>query len=470
MSLITSEFNYQRKAHRVDLPMVAEIAGRSYRVRDWSMSGIGVLDLDKPLPKDQLIEAKCSLPMRESLITIKVTLCFKSRRGGVSGFEFHDISPKNKRILRHYIELAVEGKLDNIEDLISVATAPELNSPIEEALNLTELESEGLTKQFRARSYLSIGIGVIFFLGVLLTLFYNTVYRVTGTGVIGGNIERVTANANGAIKQISVQEDVYVAKGDTLFEIDDGEVGFEIAQTRTRLAELNEKLKELERFLGDDHGGVVASLDSEYRSKQQDLQNAKLLFERRVITRKDFNHIENQLRQAQINLERAKEERAARRLQVRSRIDDVRLEIKTYSMQLDELLAQAERYQIHAPVTGKIFRVEHTVGEYVTPNDIVVLIEKNVQPSVSMKLLSADALKIRIGMAATIYSPMLDRQFEAIVSAVGYSSINSASSLTQEASLNETVLKLELVDPDIRLPANSRVDVWIRTFELPWQA
>ena len=49
------------------------------------------------------------------------------------------------------------------------------------------------------------------------------------------------------------------------------------------------------------------------------------------------------------------------------------------------------------------------------------------------------------------------------VAAVGYSSVNGQATVSQEASLNETIIRLDFVDDDIRLPANTRVKVWIRT-------
>ena len=110
--------------------------------------------------------------------------------------------------------------------------------------------------------------------------------------------------------------------------------------------------------------------------------------------------------------------------------------------------------------------IERFLNEFepIDPNDVMVLIEKNSPPNVLLKLLTEDALKIKIGMEASVYAPTTDTEYDAKVVAVGYSSVNSQATVTQEASLNETIVRLEFVDKHVRLPANTRVQVWIRMF------
>jgi hypothetical protein len=152
MSATVSELNYLRKAHRVNLPMVIEIDGKNYKAAEWSVAGVGIEGFDLDLGMNQVVAARCVLPMPDSFITLKVELQLEVRRSDVAGFEFKNINQRQKRVLRHYIESAIEGKIDNVEDLISVVTTPGLATPIEDALNLTELEAESLFKRFKAKS------------------------------------------------------------------------------------------------------------------------------------------------------------------------------------------------------------------------------------------------------------------------------------------------------------------------------
>lgn len=464
MSAAVSELNYLRKAHRVDLPLVIEIDGKNYKAADWSIAGVGVEGLDMDLEVDQVISARCVLPMPDSFIALKVQLQMKNRRKDVTGFEFYNITQRQKRVLRHYIESAIQGKIDNIEDLISVVTTPGLASPIEDALNLTELEAESLFKRFKAKSYVSIGLGIAFVITVMFVLFYNTVYRIHATGLISGNIERITANSNGIVKQVLIGRNAYIDAGTPLFTVEDPNIAIELQNVQKSLDSIDDQIRSLNTKTERRVSGLVDSLRLKLKKKEQEYENARELFDKRIISIKDYSFVENQYHQAAVNYQRAMEEAQESRSSVTAEFDLLEREKLALLIQQDTLLSRQAQQTVATPVKGKVFHVEHAVGEYVTPNDIMVLIEKNISPNVLLKLLTEDALKIRIGMDAAVYVPATDTEYSAKVIAVGYSSVNSQATVTQEASLNETLVRLEFVDKSVRLPANTRVKVWIRTF------
>ncbi|NOZ11743.1 MAG: hypothetical protein GXP09_11990 [Gammaproteobacteria bacterium] len=463
MSLLTSEFNYQRKSHRVDIPLLVEIQGKSYPTKDWSMTGVGVDNVETWLKPEQVIQAKLVLPMTDSVLALNVELQFKSKRGTVSGFEFRELSTKNRRVLRHYIELAIEGKLDNVEDLISVITAPSVSSPIEEALNLSDLESEGLFESFRTRSYVSIGVGIVFLFVVVLLLFYNTVYRIYATGLISGNIERITANSVGVVKTLFVKQNTYIEAGTKLFTVEDPGIDIEVANIIKSL-QRNETQLRLLHEQEEAHGhALIETLRQKLGKKKIELSNAQQLFKRRIITIKDYSYVENQYQQAQLIYQRALVDMKLSGTELKRQIKELEQEISTLTLRKELLLQRKIQQTIAAPVRGKIFHIEHPVGSYVEASDIMVLLERDAPPNVLLKLRSDDALKIKIGMSASIYVPATDSEHEAIVAAVGYSSVNTQATITQEASLNETLVRLEFVEQNVRLPANTRVKVWIKT-------
>src|SRR5689334_17185826 len=103
--MISREANLPRKAMRVAIPLFVEIDGKTYAARDWSTTGIGLGDLAAAPRAGEVLQARLSFPMLESTLLIPVQLVYRSTHDGVHGFEFHDLSPRNRRILRHYIEL-----------------------------------------------------------------------------------------------------------------------------------------------------------------------------------------------------------------------------------------------------------------------------------------------------------------------------------------------------------------------------
>ncbi len=190
MGNITTESNQMRKSHRVDLPLTVQIDGVSYKTKDWSMNSIGILDLTEDLEAGQVIESQCMFPMIDSMIVLNIKLEFKRRFKNCYGFEFIGLSPQVHRVLRQYIELVMEGKLNGLEDVVSVLTMPMLDTPLEDALTLSDEEEGVMAKHFKSGSTVAI-VGGVFFLFILLaTLFYNTSYRVDGIGVAGETLQR----------------------------------------------------------------------------------------------------------------------------------------------------------------------------------------------------------------------------------------------------------------------------------------
>lgn len=465
MSIITAEFNYQRNSHRIDLPMLVEIDGKVYKTKDWSLLGIGVLEFDKELERGDKVTARCTLNMPESSISIKVEMEFRGLNNGVAGFSFIELSPKHRRVLRHYTEMAIEGKLDNIEDLVSIVTTPTVDTPIEEALTLSDLETESLSHQFKSRSYLVIGLGVLFVVLLLATIFYNTMYRIQVTGLAVGNLERITANTSGVIMKVNVKEDAFVPKGTKLFSIKNLALLKELSIVSAKRQAKEKLLKSLQHDANVNMGAkLLRSLKLQYNQRIKEYEQAKKLFEQRIISFKDFNYIENQLQQSRTN--HAREYKAAEVAvkERRAKINKLQAEIAGLKKQEAAIKRAGAIRQVRSTIAGRIYRIEYVPGAYVAPNDVVIILDKDVKPSVLIRLQDSDALKVRLGTVANVYVPFNDQNYDAKVVAVGYSSINSDATVTMEASLNETLIKLEFEDDNVRLPANSRVKVWIRTF------
>src|SRR4051812_17210703 len=134
--MISREANLPRKAMRVAIPLFVEIEGRNHAARDWSTTGVGIGDLERVPAEGELLSARLSFPMLESTLLIPVQLVYRGEHDGVAGFEFHDLSARNRRILRHYIELSLDGKLGDVDDIVAVAALPAAETPVHAPLTL----------------------------------------------------------------------------------------------------------------------------------------------------------------------------------------------------------------------------------------------------------------------------------------------------------------------------------------------
>ncbi len=463
--MLTTEPNYLRKSHRVDLPMLVRLGENVFRAHDWSLTGVGIEDCDLELEENQIIDAVISLPMPDSQLDLRVKLQFKRHHGKVAGFEFYQLSQKNRRILRHYIELAVEGKLDNIEDMVAVVTAPEISTPIQEALNLSELEEETLVARFRLRSTLSILVGLLFLMLLVATLFYNTTYRVAATGIVTGNLRKVSSGANGLVTQVFVSQGQPVDNGEPLLNIRDEQFDRQIAALEQRQAKLRQQLSRIENASAPQQMSILQQLQAFAEQRGRELENARKLYAKRLISVKDLNYIENQYRQALINLTREQESHRGSFVASQVEAEATRKALEEVNTRLAELRAKGAEIPVVSPTNGQVFNLPVEPGQRVTASTTVAVIQADRTPYVLIRLLNADAIKLQPGMKANVVVPLLNREYTATVNAIGYTAVNSEVSFSQEASLNETLIKLTFDDPAVRLPANLRVNVWIQTFD-----
>lgn len=463
--MITREPNSKRKSLRVAIPLYVEIAGATYGVSNWSTTGIGVVGLESPPAPGTVVPARISFPMLESTLTIAVDLEFRARHEEVDGFDFHELSARNKRVLRHYIELSVDGKLGDVEDIVAVASSSVTASPIELPLNLAQPGTSVTLQHFRKRNYAAVLGGLTVLAAVASLLFYNFAYKIEGTGFVSGSIDRVTANYEGRLARVLAKPQTFVEANAPLFTIENPAINSlrtEVELMEQQLAMLSrEQNRVLQIRLGAE-AGLLSSLKQDTGARELELANARKLFESGVITQVDLMKVASDVSDQRNTYLRQVAEGASRTASFESGDQLARLRLELLAKKM--LLArQTSDQTVVAPRKGKVFAVDKVAGEYVSARDPVVLLESDVAPSVLLRLPNDDALKLKLGMPATVYVPFEDRRYPATVGAIGLAAVNAASLPTMEGGLNETLIKLDFDDKRVRLPANARVNVWVRT-------
>jgi len=470
MGLVTTEANHMRKSHRVDLPITVQIGDISYKAKDWSMTGIGVDGYAEKLEQNQIIESKIILPMVGSVLALNVKLKFKRGFSTHSGFEFTDLSPQVRRVLRQYIELAVEGKLDNLEDMVGVLTTPALDTPLENALTLSDVEQDAMTRHFKSGSRIAITAGILFALMLLGTLFYSTTYRVSGMGLVSSTLLRVRAPAAGIVHQLTVAQDEYVKKNTPLFSIMSNTQQNKINEIKSKIIQINQQKKDVTHEIPIPSGQLTEELAAAVRMRQSEYKHASTLYAQHVLSIKDFHYVAEQLSNARIAYARnAKSEQIRLGTSEGDRLNKIKvidLDLTLANTQLTYLTNHSAN--VHALHDGRVFHIDAQEDTYVNAGDIVMVMETDTVPDVLIQLKNYDTIKVHVGMPATIELPFNGKKLQAIISAIGYNAVYGESTPTQEGSLNETLIKLELLDRSIRLPANARVNVWIKTFKWPW--
>jgi multidrug resistance efflux pump len=298
-------------------------------------------------------------------------------------------------------------------------------------------------------------------------VWYNLTYQLEGTGFVGGSIARVTANNVGQVGKLLVEPGAPVEAGTPLFTVENPTLRDEINSLEQQVAELATQQARLAGVRRQAEAGVLQTLRRDWSDREAELATARGLLAAGAITQRDLMQVANQVQDLRVNYMRQVAEGAThvQTLDNSDTIAKLRLDLASKKV----LLARQEADRtVRAPVRGKVFTVDRLPGEFVTANQPVVLLEADVTPSVFLRVPNDDAVKLKLGMPAQIYVASDDRKYSAKVSGVGLNAASATAAVTQEGGLNETLVKLDFDDRKVRLPVNSRVNVWIRNPALPW--
>ena len=452
------ESNQMRRAHRVDIPLTIVIAGIAYHSKDWSMTGVGVGNLNLELNKDEVIDAFLVLALQEAKLEIPVRLQFKIKRGSISGFEFAQISEKNKRVLREFLELSIEGKLDQVDGLLSIYNEPVIDTPIKESVMLSDEEDSALKQAFVKRSKLYIKLGIIFFLLLVATIYYNTSYVFRSIGTVSGNFVKISPGVSGKLKKIDVRIGDTVHKKDLLFELDDKMTLNQIDIIDGKLADLNSfKSTSSVNVRGNEQ--VLNLLKRELNRSFKAYKSAKELYMRRIISINDFRKVEDAYSRIKVKYlqEKNRYERTATNSNDNSSIMSL---ITQLQLRREELINKLNYLRVVSQTDGRVYAIKSNVGSYVGSSDEVMVIETNGASFVVCKLKQEEAVRIQNGMKVKVYSSSTNKTYPATIQTVGNLALNTESEVTNEVSLKEVTVKVVFDDKRLRLPLNERVKVW----------
>jgi multidrug resistance efflux pump len=459
---VIREPNSQRKALRVSIPLYVEIDGSSHVARDWSTLGLGVEGLARTPALGEVVPARISFPMQESMLVLPVELVFRGLHDGVAGFDFHALSARNRRVLRHYVELSLDGRLGDVDDMVALAASAPVHTPVDHPLNLPAAVEPATLGGYRARGWGAMLLGVAALAVAAGVIFYNVAWKVEGTGFVAGSIARVTANHDGQLARLLVQPGAQVEPNAPLFAVENTQLRNEIAALETQVAQLASAQSHLDGARQRAQAALLAQMQRDWAARNTEVQNARKLFEGGAITQRDLLLVSSQADELRQSYLREMAEGTARSQGLA--FADTLAKLKLDLAARKALLARQESEgTVRAPVRGKVFRVDKQQGEFVAARDPVLLLETDTTPSVLLRLPNDDALKLQPGMPATVYVPYEDRKYAATVGAVGLAAANAAVPETQEGGLGETLVRLEFNDRRVRLPANARVNVWIRS-------
>ena len=456
--MATIESNQMRRAHRVDIPLTIVIDGVAYRSKDWSMTGAGIENLNTEFDIDEIIDASIVLSMQEAKLEMPIKLQFKVKRGTVSGFEFAEISERNKRVLREFLELSIEGRLESVDGLLSIYNEPIVDTPIKESVVFSDEEASELKKIFAKRSRLYIKIGIAFFILLLLTIYYNTAFVYRSIGTVSGNFVKVSPSVSGKLSQIDVSIGDKVQPNTLLFELDDKMVLNQIDIIEGKLADLTGRTEQIERVRKPDTQ-ILRLLKRDMNRSYGSYASAKDLYDSRLISISALQRITDIYTRAKVKYLQEKNKFARASISQNKGSSMISL-ITELELRREELINKLNYLRVFSETEGRVYAIKSNIGNYVGSSDEVMVLETNEASFVVCKLSQEEAVKIHNGMDVKVYATSTDTTYSARIETVGNLSLNTESEITNEVSLKEVTIKIVFNEKDLRLPLNERVKVW----------
>ena len=220
----------------------------------------------------------------------------------------------------------------------------------------------------------------------------------------------VPATEIGVIQQIAVKEGDAVSKGQLVAKLDD---------------EVLRNSLELARVAKDATGSLQAAV-AELRARERQLESYRTL-------RQNENATDRELQRAETAVELAE-----------AKVQTVREELDVRRMEFERTKSQLQKRQIQAPLDGIVVEIEKEIGEFVSPNDPVVLsIVELSRLKAVFSVPRESAAKLRVGETATVFIGVRNVRTEAVIEFV---------SPTSDPQSGTTRVKLGITNTSRMLP------------------
>jgi len=495
LTAITHEKNSQRKAHRIDIPIKLIIENNIFYVKNWSVSGVGIeLTPEQKIDFNigDVVKASIVLLTGESSIVLDIEITIKNKSDNYYGAEITKISDKNKRVLRHYASLAIDGNVNKIDDLSGNLFMQNVESPISEPISLSEKEEKKIKRSFLKRFFIYFIVSIVFIAFILNIIIYNYIVVKDSMGVISGNSIHYVAPYDGYIKNIYVKVGDTISKKELLFEMETNEYEQKIKILNNTQKILKERIAYLKQELlsyKDDSRKKLAefkkvsskeikALKNEYEEQQKTYKKVKFLYDHQLISFKEFAMLQAQYQQfmnrynsvVNKDFSNSKEMIALKQmymkdkeqmLSINNSIDSLAKEIQKNELELENLRTYLKKSLIYSHSRGVVYSVNSDISQNVKYGQSILLVQTDKQAFILTKALSDEISSIELGSKVLVYSKKNNKIYEAHITGIGYPSIDGIDVGAQELSQNEIPIKIEFDNKNIKFNLNEYVELYI---------
>jgi len=474
-----------RKSHRIDIPLEVIIDHKKYNVPNWSAIGF-LIDKIEGFMVGEEVDISLVLSVKESAIILYAKVEIKHVSNKQCGVEFVSFSDKNKRVLRHYATLAIDGNLDHIDDLSSDIFMTNIETPIKEPIVLTDIESTEVHKAFIKKLLYYLLFAVIFILFVFYTLLYHYVIIEEENAIVTGNALSYKAPFDGSIHLMHVEQEDRVKIGELLFEMDTSklkETRENLKKERKVLMKRRAKSQKLYKKLQERYHNksleidrlseqIMSEFEDEYQEQNDNYKRAKVLYEKRLLNYVKFLDIQGRYRKfmhsygeqkaknytskekllAQQALLKTQDQMIATNKSIHS-INDT---IQKNSLEILKVKQEIDRSFITARLDGVVHDIIHKSGEMVKFSDEILTEETKIKPYIITKISEEKVTKIHIGGKVLLHYDKDETDFSGRIVALG----DVQNNLLLNQSSSDVIVKIRIDDERNDLRLNEYIKVY----------
>lgn len=460
----------RRRQDRSEHPLAISVAGRQFQALDWNEHGFRISVTLTELPVNESFPVTVSIPHEGMDVTFKTRArpIWTAANPSGSGFEFAGLEPSKLKFLEEFCDSSLTRKAPNLVGAFEGLSVPEGNKVGAPVVALPDptpepakaetpkpVETESLPQRSLLITLVYFGLGLLLTWFIGSSLLSHFLRLNVDSAILSRPVERIVAPLNGSVESVLVKEGDTVAAGQVIMQIDSLEGERDIAMAEEERNNAIMKLAKADAALKASHKSIgvykaltqdkleaaqnkVANAATSLRLAKSELESAKLLRAKNVISTLELDTAATQHNKAKGLYDEARAQLSSVRLIKEQTASGTYYSAQRKEIDVNEL--QAERdvaakrvelaeaklqritdnslYTLKAPYDAHVVTLQKSPGNAVVSAENIMVLEKDTIPVVEAFVSHDELSKIRMNSVAKVYVPTLDKSFTAKVVAV----------------------------------------------------
>jgi len=452
---ISRERPSQRLHHRVNAPVRVDLPEGVFKAIDWSLGGFSLEDYQGTVSKGDQVAGTIHIPFQGFDISFPFeSEVMRTSDQGDLGVRFINLGERELEIMTHFVDELVRGSMTAVDDAIlridtpvtPVSTKPDPNPDKEIPLKRKSWKAIGFIA-----FYFTAGLSVAAY---VLLLGYTNFFRLeVDTAVVSAPVEPIRASIDGKVKQITVEEGIYVPARYPLIGLENANLEEEIERARIDVNRASMEALSKEKYLKAEQARLSDYKDIAQNEIERLTSRIKFLQKQVVRSRRQVARI-NTLNKKGYSSNAKLDETEADHAKLQSSLEEVRLllyerenllssleqgrfytdgklEGGLHELQADFEFAQdqillaenefsalkkhRQRLVLSAPTQGRILKLLRTQGSTIKKGEVIALFERNEQRTIEAYLTQEEIVEIAMGDIATVFFPSSEEKVQAVV-------------------------------------------------------